>query len=152
MLFGTHAQEFLNEHGAGAVPDISALMLVEAYATFKLNRKRSPRRLRLRPIRHLSRFGIKLLASSVQTFDGCSAIRREGLFPRASALLEPAVLKVCEPGAGEHEAWPELYTFNRRTVVWRGASGRQSKQSKLPHADSLPLALMSAMGRNLPLR
>jgi hypothetical protein len=60
-----HAQQFLDEHGAGAVPDISALVLVKTYATLKLNSERSPRRLRLRPVRHLSSFGIKLLASSV---------------------------------------------------------------------------------------
>jgi hypothetical protein len=44
-VIGTHAQELLNEHGAGAVPHISALMLVEAYATFKLDRERSPQAL-----------------------------------------------------------------------------------------------------------
>ena len=99
----------------------------------------------------LSRFGIKLFASSVQTFDGRAAIRREGLFSGATALLQAAVLEVCEPGAGEYEAWPELHTFKGQAVVRRGASGRQRKQSKLPHGDSLPRALMAAMGRKRTL-
>jgi len=107
-------------------------------------------------MRYLSRLGIKLGASSVQTFDGRSAIRWEGVFSCAPALLEPAVLKVRKPSAGtsagKRHARSERYAFNRRDVLWRRASRRQSKQNQLPHGVSLLFALMSAMGRKRTLR